>query len=99
MKLYIIDAFAEEIFGGNPAGVVILPELEDFPPPEVMIRTAAELRYSETVFIQKKEDRQFVARYFTPSDEVDLCGHATIAAFGAFFEEKMDKHHAKLEGK
>ena len=46
MKYYIVDAFTETLFGGNPAGVVILPEGEDFPSDEIMVKTAAELRYS-----------------------------------------------------
>ena len=48
MKFYIVDAFADEIFGGNTAGVVILGEGQDFPEDEVCIKTAKELRYSET---------------------------------------------------
>ena len=44
MKLYIVDAFTETLFGGNPAGGVILPEGADFPTDEVMVKTAAELR-------------------------------------------------------
>ena len=48
MKLYIADAFTQEVFGGNPAGVVILDPGADFPPDETMRKTAAELRYSET---------------------------------------------------
>lgn len=81
MRFYIADAFADGLFGGNPAGVVILSDTEDFPPEETMIKTAAELRYSETAFIKQTADDRFRIRYFTPTDEVDLCGHATIAAF------------------
>lgn len=81
MKFYIADAFTDTLFGGNPAGVVILEESETFPEDEVMRRTAAELRYSETAFIKQVSDKQFNIRYFTPADEVDLCGHATIASF------------------
>lgn len=79
MKLYIADAFTEELFGGNPAGVVVLDG--DFPKEETMVKTAAELRYSETAFVKKLEDGSFHTRYFTPAAEVDLCGHATIATF------------------
>ncbi len=81
MKFYIADAFTDEIFGGNPAGVVILDEACDYPDAETMRKTAAELRYSETAFIKVLGDREFQVRYFTPADEVDLCGHATIASF------------------
>ena len=83
MKFYIVDAFTQEKFGGNPAGVVILPDGADFPSDELMVKTAAELRYSETAFIKKLGNGEFNIRYFTPAAEVDLCGHATIASFKA----------------
>lgn len=83
MKFYIVDAFTETMFGGNPAGVVILPEGEDFPADTVMVKTAAELRYSETAFIKQQNKKEFQVRYFTPAAEVDLCGHATIGSFKA----------------
>lgn len=83
MKFFIVDAFAETILSGNPAGVVILPEGEDFPSDEIMMKTAAELRYSETAFIKRLSQREFRIRYFTPVAEVELCGHATIASFKA----------------
>lgn len=86
MKLYIADAFTDHLFGGNPAGVVILDDGGDFPDDQICVQTAAELRYSETVFIKKNPLREgsqerFHLRYFTPEKEVELCGHATIAAF------------------
>ena len=83
MKFYIVDAFADEIFGGNTAGVVILPEGVDFPDGETCVRTAKELRYSETAFIKKLDENEFNIRYFTPAAEVELCGHATIGSFAA----------------
>ena len=89
MKLYIVDAFSEQLFGGNQAGVVIVPENEDFPDPEVMRKVDAELRYSETAFVKKLNDKEFQTRYFTPAAEVELCGHATIGTFTAL-------HHAGL---
>ena len=79
MKYYIVDAFTREPFGGNPAGVVLLDG--DFPDERLMQFIAAELRYSETVFVQQQGYDEFTMRYFTPASEVDLCGHATIAAF------------------
>lgn len=89
MKFYIADAFAEELFGGNPAGVVLIPEGADFPAESLMVRTAAELRYSETAFVKRLGEKAFHLRYFTPTDEVDLCGHATIASFGVLVEEGL----------
>ncbi|NLD19582.1 MAG: PhzF family phenazine biosynthesis protein [Clostridiales bacterium] len=81
MKLYIADAFTETSFGGNPAGVVLLEKDQGFPDDEIMRKTAAELRYSETAFIKVLSANEFNIRYFTPAAEVELCGHATIASF------------------
>ncbi len=83
MKFYIADAFTDTLFGGNPAGIVILPDGDNFPADEIMVKTAAELRYSETAFIKRINENEFNIRYFTPAAEVDLCGHATIASFKA----------------
>ena len=83
MKFYIVDAFTDTLFGGNPAGVVILEKGAAFPEEEVMRKTAAELRYSETAFINQTGEKEFHIRYFTPAAEVDLCGHATIGSFYA----------------
>jgi PhzF family phenazine biosynthesis protein len=82
MKFFIADAFTEILFGGNPAGVVWLED-GAFPDESIMRKTAAELRYSETVFIQRRSSGTFASRYFTPTAEVDLCGHATIGGFYA----------------
>ena len=89
MKFYIVDAFTEELFGGNPAGVVIIPEGGHFPTDDVMLKTAAELRYSETAFVLPFGEDEFKIRYFTPTAEVDLCGHATIASFEALQSEGL----------
>lgn len=86
MKCYIVDAFTETTFGGNPAGVVILEKGQPFPDPSVMAKTAAELRYSETAFILPLDESSFQIRYFTPAAEVDLCGHATIGSFAALLD-------------
>ena len=83
MKFLIADAFTDQIFGGNPAGIVLLEQGADFPPDDLCIKTAAELRYSETAFIKMLGAHEFQIRYFTPAAEVDLCGHATIASFYA----------------
>ena len=82
MKYFVVDAFTSEAFGGNPAGVVLLAPEAAFPPDELMRKVAAELRYSETAFVRQDNFLEFTVRYFTPAGEVDLCGHATIAAFG-----------------
>ena len=80
MKFFIIDAFTDQPFGGNPAGVVLL-DSDTFPKEKLMLQIAAELRYSETAFIRRHSAQEFTIRYFTPKAEVDLCGHATIASF------------------
>ena len=80
MKYYIVDAFTDKPFGGNPAGVVLL-DSDCFPDEKLMLQIAAELRYSETAFIRRHSDKEFTIRYFTPVVEVELCGHATIASF------------------
>lgn len=95
MKFYIVDAFTEEIFGGNPAGVVILPDGADFPSDETMVKTAAELRYSETAFIRNLGNGEFNIRYFTPAAEVDLCGHATIGSFKALLHAGIIKDNSR----
>ena len=84
MRYFIVDAFTREAFGGNPAGVVLLDG--DFPNDRLMQQVAAELRYSETAFVQQNGPTEFTVRYFTPAGEVDLCGHATIATFGVLRE-------------
>lgn len=86
MKYYIVDAFTDKPFGGNPAGVVLL-EGDTFPNEELMLQIAAELRYSETAFVRQHSDREFTIRYFTPKAEVELCGHATIATFALLYQE------------
>ena len=78
MEAYVMDAFSTRLFGGNQAGVA-LPEhpLDD----GVMQQIAAEFKHSETAFAAVEPDGSVTLRYFTPAGEVELCGHATIAAF------------------
>jgi len=83
MKLpyYHVDAFTDACFSGNPAGVCVL---ETWLPDEILQRIAAENNLSETAFfIQEKSG--FDLRWFTPAVEVDLCGHATLAAASVIF--------------
>jgi len=74
---YHVDAFTSELFAGNPAGVCIL---SDFPPDSLMQNIAAENRHSETAFVVPRADGDFDLRWFTPTVEDDLCGHATLAS-------------------
>ena len=90
MRFFIVDAFTDSVFGGNPAGVVLLDPGCDFPDPAVMLKTAAELRYSETAFIKPADSGgRLHLRYFTPAAEVDFCGHATIASFTALLKSGL----------
>lgn len=97
MLFKIVDAFAERLFGGNAAGVVIIKEGESFPTNDFMLKVAAELRYSETAFVKLLGDKRFKIRYFTPVAEVELCGHATIGAFHALLEEGMVERDSVYE--
>lgn len=88
MKYFVLDAFTNQPFGGNPAGVVLL-DGDTFPKESLMLQIAAELRYSETAFIRCHSDKEFTIRYFTPTAEVELCGHATIASFFLLHHEGL----------
>ncbi|WP_300455900.1 PhzF family phenazine biosynthesis protein [Accumulibacter sp.] len=82
LKQYQIDAFAERAFEGNPAAVCPLEHwLED----RIMQAIAEENNLSETAFVLPSQDG-FELRWFTPVTEVDLCGHATLAAAHVLFE-------------
>ena len=74
---YHVDAFTSELFAGNPAGVCILSA---FLPDSAMQKIAAENRHSETAFVVPRADGDFDLRWFTPTVEDDLCGHATLAS-------------------
>ncbi|NOU92490.1 PhzF family phenazine biosynthesis isomerase [Paenibacillus sp. LMG 31456] len=75
MKYYVVDAFANKVFEGNPAGVCILDE---WLPDDIMQKIAIENNLSETAFAVKEDD-YYRLRWFTPGNEIDLCGHATLA--------------------
>ena len=80
MKGWLADAFATEPGCGNRAGVVLFEEEDSWWEEEKLQSYAAELALSETVYL-KKRGRGWRVRYFTPNREIELCGHATIAAF------------------
>jgi len=81
LTLYQIDAFTDKLFHGNPAGVCIL---KTWPEEKVMQNIAAENNLPETAFIVQKKDVVEI-RWFTPTVEVDLCGHATLASAHVLF--------------
>jgi PhzF family phenazine biosynthesis protein len=82
MRIYQVDAFAEKVFKGNPAGVCILAEpMEE----QLMQNIAMEMNLAETAFLYRQENG-FNLRWFTPETEVDLCGHATLASAHILWE-------------
>lgn len=76
MKQYIVDAFTDKIFSGNPAAICVMNEwLSE----ELMMAITVENNLSETAFVVK-EGNLYHLRWFTPGGEIDLCGHATLAS-------------------
>lgn len=88
MKLFQIDAFTDRPFQGNPAAVCILdaPASSDW-----MQQVAAEMNLSETAFVCLEHDQtdRYRLQWFTPTTEVDLCGHATLATAHALWSESL----------
>jgi len=83
LKYFIVDAFAERVFTGNPAAVVIL---EDFISDNILQEIASEINLSETAYLFRKKDI-YSLRWFSPVREVDLCGHATLAYAHVLWEK------------
>ncbi len=83
IPIFQVDAFTDRLFSGNPAAVC---QLEDWLSDEMMQQIAAENNLSETAFFVKRADGNFDLRWFTPTIEVDLCGHATLATAHVLFE-------------
>lgn len=78
-----VDAFTDRVYAGNPAGVCLL---EEALPDTAMQSIAAENNLSETAFLSFVAEGVFELRWFTPEVEVDLCGHATLAAAHVMFD-------------
>lgn len=76
LELTVVDAFTDRPFSGNPAAVAVLDE---FPAEELMQAVAAELHLSETAFAVSRGGDRYDLRWFSPTVEIDLCGHATLA--------------------
>lgn len=76
MKQYIVDAFTDKPFAGNPAAVCVM---DKWPSESSMMKLAMENNLSETAFIVKEKEGYHL-RWFTPGNEVELCGHATLAS-------------------
>lgn len=88
VEAYKINAFAKTVHGGNLAGVVINA---DFLSVDEMKKIACILGLSETAYIMKSDCADFKVRFFTPNEEVDLCGHATVGAFSTLLNQGIIK--------
>lgn len=84
LSIYIINSFTSESFKGNPAGVCLLQQKIS---EELMQSVASELNLSETAFISLQDKQTYSIRYFTPTVEIDFCGHATLAASKLILEK------------
>lgn len=82
LELFQVDSFTNKIFEGNPAGVIF----SEFLPNEVMQKIALENNLSETAFVYE-EGNDYRIKWFSPLMEIDLCGHATLAAAHIYFTE------------
>ncbi|SHE58717.1 PhzF family phenazine biosynthesis protein [Vibrio gazogenes] len=84
IEVILVNAFIENGSGGNPAGVVLYADdLSDEEKQEI----ANAVGYSETAFVSQDDDVDFALSFFTPTDEVDFCGHATLAAFSVMYQK------------
>ncbi len=93
MRIYQVDAFTDKPFAGNPAAVCILPEVRD---ERWMQNVAREMNLSETAFLNERKDG-YGLRWFTPTVEVELCGHATLASAFVLWERGLLAPQTKAE--
>lgn len=84
LKIYQIDAFTDKVFTGNYAAVILLKEWIST---KLMQNIATENNLSETAFIKNTIDNSYEIRWFSPINEIDFCGHATLASAFVLFEE------------
>ena len=94
LPIYQVDAFTGTLFRGNPAAVVLLRE---FLPSETMQAIAAENNLSETAFVVPAANG-FDLRWFTPTLEIDLCGHATLASAFVLFAHGHEPGGRRVDG-
>ncbi|MFG0315996.1 MAG: PhzF family phenazine biosynthesis protein [Planctomycetota bacterium JB042] len=83
LVLHTVDAFTDTPFTGNPAAVLVLPAPRE---DDWMQRVAREMNLSETAFLVRRDDGAYDLRWFTPTVEAGLCGHATLASAHVLFE-------------
>lgn len=92
MKIYQVDSFSNKAFSGNPAGVCLFTNnVTD----QWMQNMASEMNLSETAFLYKENDG-YNLRWFTPAEEVDLCGHATLASAHILWSEGYEHEEKEL---
>ncbi|ENU25376.1 hypothetical protein F993_00153 [Acinetobacter proteolyticus] len=84
MKMYQVDAFTQELFKGNPAGVIVVDEWLD---EHLMQNIAMENNLSETAFVKTINEHNYEIRWFSPLNEVAFCGHATLASAFVLFKD------------
>lgn len=88
VKVYLLKSFGADETGGNPAGVVLHAEnLSDQQKKDI----AHKVNLSETAFVENSHNADYKVRFFTPTEEVDLCGHATIATYSLLFQKSLIK--------
>src|SRR5574342_1076300 len=85
IRIVTVDAFTNVPFAGNPAAVCVLPEWE---PDEWLRHVARDMNLSDTAFLVRR-DGEFDLRWWTPTVEVDLCGHATLASAHVLWESGL----------
>lgn len=93
MKFYQVDAFTDKPYKGNPAAICF--PMRDYSDRE-LIEIAMEMNLSETAFLWSIDNTTYKLRWFTPEMEVDLCGHATLAAAHVLWGESIVKQGEKI---
>ena len=93
LNIFVVDAFAEKQFKGNPAAVV---PVNKWLPAELMQNIAAENNLSETAFIKNVSANSYEIRWFSPLTEIDFCGHATLASAYVLFNELGVESHIEF---
>ncbi len=89
IKVFTLNSFAKTPAGGNPAGVVL--EADGLSEKQMMF-ISKKVGFSETAFVQKSDKADYKVRFFTPVDEVNLCGHATIATYYLMWKKRQAKN-------
>lgn len=93
IKMYIADAFTDQLFKGNPAAICFV---DQWPSEETMMNIAMENRFSETAFAIRQAPDHYLLRWFTPGGEIDLCGHATLATAFVIFQTAVPENTATI---